>query len=67
MEKTPVGAGSDLIDDVGLQVDVEGAGDVLARGGLREESAEAVIVGGRRALYKAPIRLMAGSGHAARG
>ena len=45
MEETPVGARPDLIDDVGLKVDVKRAGNVLARGGLGEERAETIIVG----------------------
>ena len=44
VEKTPVGPGADLVDNVGLEVDVKRAGHVLARRGLREESAEAIVV-----------------------
>lgn len=39
VEKVSVGAGSDLVDDIGLEIAVDGAGDVLARackkGGVR--------------------------------
>ena len=45
MEETPVRATPDFIDDIRLKIDVEGAGNVFARGGLREESAEAGVVG----------------------
>ena len=57
MKETPVRATPDLIDNIGLQVDVKGARDVLARGGLREESAKAIVMGRRRTLNKTPIRL----------
>ena len=59
MEETPVGAGPDLIDDVGLEVDVKRAGDVLARRGLGEEGAEAIVVGGGGAVNETTIGLSA--------
>ncbi len=55
MEEGTEGTGADLVDDVGLQVDVDGAGDVLAAAGLAEEGGEAVIVLGRAALEDATI------------
>ena len=58
MEKTPVGTGADLVDNVGLEVDVERAGNVLARRGLGEESAEAIIVGRGGALNETTIGLL---------
>lgn len=57
MEKTPVRAASDLIDDIGLEVDVERTGHVLSGGCLREKCAEAIIVGTRRTIDQATIRL----------
>lgn len=57
MEQTPVGARPDLVDDVGLEVDVQRAGHVLAGRGLREESAEAIVVRRGRALNKTTIGL----------
>lgn len=44
MEQAPVRAVPDLIDDIGLQIDVERTRDVLSRGSLGEESAEAIII-----------------------
>merc|ERR1719214_323682 len=38
-----VGAGADLVDDGGLEVDEDGAGHVLARAGLGEEGVEGVV------------------------
>jgi hypothetical protein len=40
MEETAVGSRADLVDHVGLEIDVQGAGYVLARRRLREEGAE---------------------------
>ena len=45
VEQASVGSRSDFVDDVGLQVDVERSGDVLAGAGLGEESREAVVIG----------------------
>ena len=57
MEQTPVGAVPNLVDDVGLKVHVERPRHVLARGRLREEGAEAIVVGRRGALQKAAVGL----------
>lgn len=57
VEKTPVRAASDLIDDIGLEVDVERTGHVLAGGCLREKCAEAIIAGTRRTINQTTIRL----------
>jgi hypothetical protein len=43
VEKAAVGARSNLIDDIGLEVNVERAGDVFSSRGFREERAESVI------------------------
>ena len=60
VEEGAVDTGPDLVDDVGLEVDVERAGHVLAGRGFREESAEAIVVGGGRALNKTTIGLWLG-------
>ena len=39
----PVRAGPDLVTDGGLEVDVDGTGDVLAGSGLGEEGVESII------------------------
>ena len=57
MEKGSVGTSSDLIDDIGLEVDVERTRHMLARGGLREESAEAIVMSGGGSLNKTTIGL----------
>ena len=43
VEQLPVGAGSDLVDDGGLQIQEHCAGHVLAGAGLREEGVEGVV------------------------
>lgn len=43
VEELAVGAGANLVDDGGLQVDKHGTGHVLARAGLGEESVERVV------------------------
>ena len=48
---------TDLIDDIGFEINVERAGDVLSAGSLREESAEAIVIGRWRAFNKTAIRL----------
>ena len=57
VEQTPVGARPYLVDDIGLEIDVERTGHVLARGSFREESAEAVVVCGGRVLNETTIGL----------
>lgn len=57
VEETPVGTIPDLVDDIGLEVDVKRPRHVLARGGLREEGAEAIIVVGGRGIDKTTIGL----------
>jgi hypothetical protein len=57
MEEAPVWAISHFIDDIGLQINVERARHMLPSGSLREKSAEAIIVFGRRAFDDAAIRL----------
>ena len=57
VEQRAVATRSHLIDDARLKIHVKGARDVLARGGLREESAKAIVMGRRRTLNKTPIRL----------
>ena len=43
VEELTVGAGADLVDDGRLEVDEDGARDVLSATGLSEEGAEGVI------------------------
>ena len=43
VEKLPVGAGSDLINDGGFEVEEDASGDVLSGSGLAEESIEGII------------------------
>jgi len=43
VEELPVGAGADLVDHGGLEVDEHRAGDVLARTGLGEEGVEGIV------------------------
>ena len=43
VEQLAVGARADLIDDGGLQVDEDSAGDVLAGAGLGEEGVEGIV------------------------
>ena len=57
MEKAPVCARSYLVDDIGLQVNVERAGNVLSRRRLGEERAEAIVIMGGRAFDKTTVRL----------
>ena len=44
MEQLAVGASADLIDDGGLEVEEDGAGDVLAGTGLGEEGVVSIIL-----------------------
>lgn len=57
MEKTPVCASLDFVDDIGLEVDVERSGHVFSRGRLGEEGGEAIIAGGRRTFLQTTIGL----------
>lgn len=57
MEETPVRARTDLVDDVGLEVDVERTRYVLAGRRLGEERAEAIIVRRRGTLDKTTVGL----------
>ena len=50
VEETPVGARPDFVDHVGLEVNIQGSGHMLARRRFREESAKSVIVSGGRVL-----------------
>jgi len=43
VEQLSVGAGTDLIDDGGLEIEEDSAGDVLACTGLREEGVESIV------------------------
>ena len=43
VEKLPVGAGSDLVDDGGFEVEEDAARDVLSSSGLAEECIEGII------------------------
>jgi len=60
VEETAVSAGSDLIDDIGLEVNIEGTGNVFSGRGLREEGAEPVITGRGGTLDQTTIRLVKG-------
>jgi hypothetical protein len=44
VEELAVLAGTDLVNDVGLEVDVQRAGHVFASTGLGEEGAESIIL-----------------------
>ena len=44
VEELAVGAGADLIDDGGLEVEEDSAGDVLAGAGLGEEGVEGIVL-----------------------
>ena len=57
MVQLAVGAGADLVADGGLEVDVDGPGDVAALAGLGEEGRARVVAGLDAAL----------AGHAAGG
>jgi hypothetical protein len=45
VEEAPERATPDLVDNVGLQVDIEGTRNMFSRRSLGEESAEALIAG----------------------
>jgi len=58
MEQAAVGTSSDLIDNVWLQIDVDGSWDILALTGLREECAESLVLRtGLSLLSEVSIRL----------
>jgi len=58
VEEGAVGAGADLVDDVGLEIAVDGARHVLAVASLGEEGREALVVtSGLALLGKETIRL----------
>ena len=57
MEEAAVRPNTHLIDHIGLEIDVEGAGNVLARPSLGEERGEAAVAVGAGALRGATIRL----------
>ena len=57
MEETPVGTVANLINDIGLKVDVERPRHMLAGRCLREEGTEAIIVVRRGAIEKATVGL----------
>ena len=57
MEEGPVGADFHVIDGARLEVDVEGAGNILARAGLGEEGGEAAVAVGARVLRGTTVRL----------
>ena len=57
VEEASIWASLDLINDIGLEVNVKGSGHVFARRSLREESAEATIVG-RSSFHQTTVRLI---------
>jgi hypothetical protein len=57
MEEGPVGTSSNLIDDIGFEIDVKGPGNMFSRAGFREEGGEAAIVLRWRPLDDATIGL----------
>jgi len=56
VEKTAVSASSDLVDDIGLKVNVEGTGNVFPGRGFREEGAEPVATGRGSAFDQTAVR-----------
>jgi hypothetical protein len=57
VEEATEGARANLINDIGLEIDIERTRDMLARRGLREEGGEAIILGS--AVLKTTIGLKA--------
>ena len=47
VEQLPVGTGPDLVDDGGLEIEEDGAGNVLASSSLTEEGVERIITSTR--------------------
>lgn len=64
MEKTPVRASLDFVNDIGLEVDVERPRHVFPRGRFGEEGAEAFVAGGGGTFFKAAIGLRNGASRA---
>ena len=60
MEKTAISTSSDLIDDIGFKVNVEGTGNVFPGRGFREEGAEPVATGRGRFFGQTAVRLIKG-------
>jgi len=56
VEETAISTASDLIDDIGLKVKVEGTWNVFSGGSFGEEGAEPVITGRGRAFRQTAIR-----------
>lgn len=57
MEKGPVWAGLDIVNDAGLEIHVERTGNVLPRASFREKSGEPTVSMRRRIFLDATIRL----------
>lgn len=60
MEETAISTTSDLIDDIGFEVKVEGTWNVFSRGSFGEEGAKPVITRRGRAFRQTAIRLWKG-------
>ena len=60
MEKTAVGTTSDLIDDIGFKVNIEGTWNVFSGRSFREEGAESVTTRRGRTFDQTAIRLAKG-------
>ena len=60
MEETAVSTSSNLIDDIRLEVNVEGTGNVFSGRGFRKEGAEPVITGRGSTFNQTTIRLVKG-------
>ena len=58
MEQRAIRTGLDIVDCAGLEVNVERAGDILARASLGEERRETTVVVGLRALSRSAVRLL---------
>lgn len=52
MEQTPIRAGADLIDNVGLEIAVDGARNIFALTCFGEESAEPLVWNGSFTLFR---------------
>lgn len=60
MEKAAVGTISNLVDDIGFKVNVEGTGNVFPRRGFREEGAEPVATGIGNTFHQTAVGLIKG-------